>query len=172
MQNFKASAACRAYLKDVETGATPKGKLLPRGMPALKAYKCPGGKWTCGWGISGAGITEKTEWTMEQCEQAFEDKISSFEHDVNLLIGGSPTTQGQFDAMLSFAWNYGSDIDADDKPEGLGDSSILAHHLHGDYSGAIEGFSHWTKIAGKVSNGLVERRKREANAYQGKGFSL
>jgi lysozyme len=30
----------------------------------LKAYRCPAGIWTCGWGQTGADIKKNTVWTQ------------------------------------------------------------------------------------------------------------
>lgn len=91
--------------------------------------------------------------------------MARFEAGVNMLIGNAPTTQGQFDALVSFAYNVGLDIDDDDIAEGLGDSTLLKKHLRGDYAGAKAEFAKWNKAKGKVLNGLTRRRAAEAALY-------
>lgn len=84
-----------------------------------------------------------------------------------MLLAGRPTTQGQFDALVSFAYNVGLDIDDDDKAEGLGDSTLLRKHLAGDFAGAAAQFALWNKNDGRVMNGLTRRRAAEAALYRG-----
>lgn len=91
--------------------------------------------------------------------------MARFEAAVNFLIGDAPTTQGQFDAMVSFAYNVGEDIDDDNIAEGLGDSTLLKKHLRGDYAGAKAEFAKWNKAKGKVLLGLTRRRAAEAALY-------
>lgn len=91
--------------------------------------------------------------------------MAEFETGVNLLLGSAPTTQNQFDALVSFAYNVGLDIDDDDIAEGLGDSTLLKRHLAGDYAGAKAQFAAWNKAKGKVLNGLIRRRAAEAELY-------
>lgn len=91
--------------------------------------------------------------------------IARFEAAVNFLIGDAPTTQGQFDALVSFAYNVGEDIDDDNIAEGLGDSTLLKKHLRGDYAGAKAEFAKWNKSNGKVLRGLTRRRAAEAALY-------
>jgi lysozyme len=40
---------------------------------SLKAYLCPAGKWTIGWGQTGPSIKQGTVWTLLQCVKALED---------------------------------------------------------------------------------------------------
>ena len=83
------------------------------------------------------------------------------------MLRGKPCTQYQFDALVSFAYNVGLDIDADNIAEGLGDSTLLRKHLAGDYEGAAAQFAAWNKNDGKVLRGLVRRRAAEAAMYRG-----
>jgi lysozyme len=152
---MKCSTIMRGELKGWETG--PK---LKRGEPALKAYRCPAGVWTIGWGATGKGITAKSVVTRDWCEKRFDADLMYFEHGVERLLKGHPATQGQFDALVSFAYNCGLDEDADTKAEGLGDSTLLRLHLAGDYAGAAAEFGKWTSggMAGLVSRRAVEKR--------------
>lgn len=96
----------------------------------------------------------------------FARDLAAFEQGVKMLIGDAPTTQGQFDALVSFAYNVGLDIDDDNKAEGLGDSTLLKKHLRGDYAGAAAEFARWNKAGGKVLKGLIRRRAAEAELYR------
>ena len=138
----------------------------------LKAYPDPGtgGKpWTIGWGSTidehGKPIQPGTVWTQERADGRLRLELEHFATGVNMLLGDAPTTQGQFDALVSFAYNVGLDIDDDTKAEGLGDSTLLRKHLAGDYAGAKAEFGKWVNAAGKKLAGLVRRRKAEADLY-------
>lgn len=85
--------------------------------------------------------------------------------DVNKLLGNAPTTQNQFDALVSFAYNVGTDMDGDGVAEGLGDSTLLRKHRAGDYMGAKAQFALWNKAKGVVLAGLTRRRAAEAELY-------
>jgi len=98
-------------------------------------------------------------------DRLFVRDLGATETGVNLLLGNAPTTQGQFDAMVSFAYNVGLDIDDDEIAEGLGDSTLLKKHLRGDYAGAKAEFAKWNKSKGKVLAGLTRRRAAEAALY-------
>lgn len=139
----------------------------------LKAYPDPGSKdgkpWTIGWGSTtdeaGNPIAPGTVWTQTRCDARFAADLARFEVGVNVLLGGKPTTQGQFDALVSFAYNVGLDIDDDTKAEGLGDSTLLRKHLAGDFGGAQAQFAAWNKNDGRIMAGLTRRRAAEAMVY-------
>jgi lysozyme len=61
--------------------------------------------------------------------------------------------QGQFDALVSFAFNVGLG--------NLQRSSIRMRYNRGDIEGAADAFLMWTKAAGRVLPGLVKRRQDE-----------
>lgn len=137
-----------------------------------EAYPDPGtgGKpWTIGYGSTtdenGAPIQPGTKWTKLRAQARLVADVSAFERGVQMLIGDAPTTQGQFDAMVSFAYNVGLDIDDDTKAEGLGDSTLLKKHLDGDHAGAAHEFGKWINAGGRRLNGLVARRAEEAELY-------
>jgi len=72
-----------------------------------------------------------------------------------------PTTQNQFDALTSFAYNLGAGA--------LRGSTLLKKHNAGDYNGAANEFGKWTHAGGKVVRGLVARRDKEKELYLAKG---
>ncbi|MDP2259077.1 MAG: lysozyme [Caulobacter sp.] len=141
----------------------------------LTAYKDPGSRnglpITCGWGTTrdedGGPIPLGAVWTKEKADRLFARDLAEFERGVNQLLAGAPTTQNQFDALVSFAYNVGLDIDDDTIAEGLGDSTLLRKHRAGDFAGARAQFAAWNKNDGKVMNGLVRRRAAEAALYGG-----
>ena len=137
---------------------------------SLKPYLCSAGVPTIGYGNTyypnGKKVTLKDKpITKEYAIEIFKFIADLFAKDVNSLIK-TIVTQNQFNALVSFAYNLGSDIDADDIPEGLGDSTLLkkVNKNPNDLSIMVE-FLKWNKSNGKVSNGLVKRRKLEAKLY-------
>jgi len=128
----------------------------------LTAYPDPatgGDPWTIGYGATGTGIRKGVVWTQVQADQRFAADVQRFADGVSSLLGAAPTTQGQFDAMVSLAFNVG-----------LGnfrESTLLRLHKEGDYAGAANQFARWNKAAGKVMAGLTRRREAEAALYRG-----
>lgn len=136
----------------------------------LVAYPDPGSKdghpWTIGWGHTGPEVVPGLRWTQEKADATFTVDCGSFERDVISLVK-VPLTQGQFDALVLFAMNCGSDIDADSIAEGLGDSTLLRLLNEGDYDGARAQFAKWVNNDGKKMKGLVRRRASEVGLWDG-----
>ena len=137
---------------------------------SLKPYLCTSSIPTIGFGNTyypnGKKVTMRDKpITKEYAIEIFKFIADLFAKDVNSLLK-TTVTQNQFNALVSFAYNVGSDIDADDIPEGLGDSTLLkkVNKNPNDLSIMAE-FLKWNKSNGKVSNGLVKRRKLEAKLY-------
>jgi len=141
----------------------------------LKSYPDPGSKdgkpVTNGWGTTrdenGGPIPLGAVWTREKADRLFARDLRDVEVGVNVLLRGQPATQGQFDALVSFAYNVGLDMNNNGKAEGLGDSTLLRRHLAGDYAAAKAQFAAWNKNDGKVMPGLTRRRAAEAARYGG-----
>jgi GH24 family phage-related lysozyme (muramidase) len=128
----------------------------------LTAYPDPGSgddPWTIGWGSTGPGITKGTVWTQEQADKRFAEHLAEFGRGVAKLVGDAPTTQAEFDALTSFAYNLGL--------ENLRTSTLLKLHKVGDHAGAADQFARWNKAAGRVMAGLTRRRAAEAALYRG-----
>jgi len=70
-----------------------------------------------------------------------------------------PLNQGQFDALVSFAYNVGAGA--------LRGSTLLKKLNAGDYAGAAAEFGNWTKAGGQVLAGLQRRRAAEAAMFSG-----
>jgi lysozyme len=137
---------------------------------SLVPYLCPAGVPTIGYGNtfypSGAKVTMRDKpITQAVAYWMLKQTVNMFAKDVDNLVT-STINQNQFNALVSFAYNVGSDIDQDNIPEGLGDSTLLrkVNANPKDPSIARE-FAKWNKANGKVNNGLIKRRQREANLY-------
>lgn len=130
----------------------------------LRAYPDPGtgGKpWTIGIGTtiypSGQAVKAGDVITEAQAEEYLRHDLARFEAAVNRLTGGV-VTQGQFDALVSFAYNVGE--------AALKESTLLRLHGEGNYDAAAGQFARWNKAAGKVLTGLTRRRAAEAQTYR------
>jgi lysozyme len=128
----------------------------------LTAYVCIGGKPTIGYGSTyyedGSRVNLGDEITLQQANELLMNILSQFERDVSKLIHGIPVNQNQFDALVSFAFNIGI--------ESLAQSTLLkkVKSNHNDTSIAVE-FGRWVMASGQRINGLVIRRRKEAELY-------
>lgn len=128
----------------------------------LVAYPDPGSAdglpWTVGWGSTGVGIGPGTVWTQTQADNRFVDDLQRFEGSVAAIVH-VPLSQGQFDALVSFAYNLGVTALM---------GSTLLRMLNGlDYKGAADQFVRWNKNNGKPMRGLTRRRAAEAALFAG-----
>lgn len=141
-------------------------KLSQRGIDLIKqfegysskSYPDPatgGAPWTIGYGTT-KGVKPGMVITAEQAEKMLRDDVAKFESGVSSLIT-SPTTQGQFDAMVSLAYNIGLG--------NFGKSTLLKKHNARCYTCAADQFRVWNRANGKVMNGLTKRRATEREVY-------
>ena len=142
-----------------------EGCALIRGDGSVEAYPDPGtgaAPWTIGWGSTtdegGAAIMPGTVWPQERCDARFAAHVAEFAGAVAALLGASPTGRNQFDALVSLAYNIGT--------QALATSTLLRMHLAGDHAGAAEQFGRWNRAGGRVLAGLVRRRAAEAALYR------
>lgn len=123
----------------------------------LKAYKCPAGVWTVGWGSTGPDVTENTVWTQQQADDRLERDLERF---ITGVLRTSPILKGQenrLSAVVSFAYNTGM---------GAYQKSTMRKKIDAqDYAGAQAEFSRWTKAGGRELPGLVRRRQAEADLF-------
>jgi lysozyme len=119
---------------------------------SLKAYRCPAGVITIGWGHTG-DVKPGDVITEHQAEAILDVDLDKFEKGVEKLLQGCIFNQYQFSALVSFAFNLGL--------EALGKSTLLAKFRAGDVKGAASEFMKWKYAAGKVLPGLVKRRAEE-----------
>lgn len=131
----------------------------------LTAYRDGGGVLTIGWGHTGRDVEEGMAITQERADELLLLDVSDAVHGVNALVK-VPLSQNEFDALVSFAYNCGTDIDEDTKAEGLGDSTLLRKLNEHDYNGAAKEFQKWNKDNGKVVPGLTRRRLAEQALFE------
>jgi GH24 family phage-related lysozyme (muramidase) len=126
----------------------------------LKAYRCPAGIWTIGWGDTGPHVHAGLAWTQEQADAAFAARLErEFVPGVAKAIGDAPTTPAQFGAMVALAYNVGV--------KAFTGSSAAREHRAGNHAAAEAAFHRWNKAGGRVLTGLVRRRAAEAALYRG-----
>lgn len=131
----------------------------------LKAFlPTPNDVPTIGWGHTGPDVRLGMVWTKEQADAAYGTDTAEVVEPLNRALFGIPTTQGQFDALFSFAYNEGIGAPAL-KGKGLLGSTLFRKHKAGDYAGAASQFQLWNTQAGRVLNGLTRRREAERLLY-------
>jgi lysozyme len=157
MPEMRPSPAAEALIKSFE-GCEKK-----RADGMIEAYPDPGTggePWTIGWGSTGADIHKGTLWTQAEADRRFSEDLAKFALGVSRMVREFPTSQNEFDALVSFAYNAGS--------HALASSTLLKYHMAGDKARAADEFHRWTHSGGKVMNGLIRRRTAEANLYRGR----
>lgn len=118
----------------------------------LKAYKCPAGVYTIGYGQTGADIVEGTQWTIWQAEDRLKATLGKFAEAVDRLVTVD-LTDNQRGALICFVFNVG---------EGAFKASTMRSLLNqGLMEKAADEFLKWNKGGGKVLNGLTARRAAE-----------
>ena len=126
----------------------------------LNAYPDPGtggAPWTIGYGHTGPDVYPGLKITEAEAEALLRKDLARFERGVDRLIEGAFTSQVQFDAMVSLAYNIGLG--------GFQRSSVLRHHRAGNKLRAAASFLMWVKAAGRTLPGLVRRRNAERKLY-------
>lgn len=125
----------------------------------LRAYRCPAGKWTCGWGET-EGVTADTVFTQAEADQRFCQSLTKRSGMVNALCKEAPTPN-QLGALTSLAYNIGIG--------GFEKSTVLKRHNAADWQAAARAFGLWNKarVNGvlQVMDGLTSRRLAEAALY-------
>lgn len=122
----------------------------------LKAYKCPAGIWTIGYGhTSAAGnpqVTDGSVISQTEAENILAKDLYSFERGV-LACVKVPLSQHQFDVLVDFAYNAGLGA--------LQKSTLLKKVNASDFDAVPAELMKWTKGGGKELPGLVRRRQAE-----------
>lgn len=127
----------------------------------LRVYPDPatgGAPYTAGYGHTGSDIKPGMKVTQAMADAWFDADVAKFESGVSALLR-VPTTQSQFDAMVSLAYNIGLG--------NFGKSTLLKKHNAKCWSCAAGQFLVWNRAAGKVMNGLTRRRNAERAMYLG-----
>jgi len=153
MANMRASANCYDLIKAFE------GLHAVKADGTVRAYICPAGKWTIGYG-STKGVRSGMNISKAEAEELLVKDVNEFESAVNRLVK-VPLTQNQFDALVSFAFNVG---------EGnLARSTLLRKLNTGDYDSVPAELNRWNKarVNGELTalKGLTRRRSAEGALF-------
>lgn len=132
-----------------------EGYLTKQPDGSCVAYLCPAKVPTIGWGCT-EGVTLGMRWTEAEATAGLRREIAKHEAAVNRLVTVD-INQNERDALISFSYNCG--IGA------LQKSTLLKRLNSGDRAGAAAAFALYNKAGGKVLNGLVARRSREAALF-------
>ncbi len=128
----------------------------------LKAYRCPAGIWTIGYGhTSAAGAPEVRDGmriSREEAETILKRDLGQFENAVSSMVK-VPMTENQFDTLVSFAFNCGI--------AALRRSTLLKRVNAGAIDAIPAELMKWTRAEGKELPGLVRRRRAEAALWRG-----
>jgi GH24 family phage-related lysozyme (muramidase) len=139
-----------------------KGRMLIEAFegPRLEAYRDAIGVWTIGYGhtaragkpvpIAGLSITSA------MADQILANDLDATEKGVLAAIK-RPMEQGQFDAMVSLAFNIGLGA--------FRSSSVARCFNRGQVLFAADAFRLWVRAGGHVFPGLVKRREAERQEF-------
>ena len=142
--------------------ASDKAKDLIKSYEALKlkAYKCPAGVWTIGYGHT-AGVKQGMEISRQRAEDLFvKDLYTISEYPISDIFYKAKVTlkQNQFDALCSLVFNIGT--------TNFRKSTLLKKALVDPNDKSIYNeFKKWNRSGKKELEGLTRRRIREANLY-------
>lgn len=122
----------------------------------LKAYLCPAGVWTVGYGHT-HGVSEGLHITSAEADKLLLQDVAPIEDFLHTLRINF--RQGQFDALASFIFNVGLSA--------FRQSTLLRKIMTDASDEAITAeFLRWNKAGGKVLPGLNARRKQEAALWK------
>lgn len=123
----------------------------------LKAYLCPAGVWTCGWGSTGNDVGPGTVWTQEYADRRMKSDADRFTKQVLDLCPNLSLQPNVLCAIADFAYNLGIGR--------LRGSTLLKRVKAGDLPATKTELMKWTRGGGKVLPGLVRRRTAECALF-------
>lgn len=133
----------------------------PAGGVALRAYRCPAGIPTIGWGRT-QGVKMGDRCTKDEADRWLCADVAERANRVRALCTETPG-DNELAALVVLAYNIGV--------PGLAKSTVLRQHNAGNRQAAARAFSLWNKAKNpntgqlEVLAGLTARRAREAAMY-------
>ena len=121
----------------------------------LKAYKCPANVLTIGYGHT-RGVKVGQVITKAQADVLLKGDILNVENSLNSM--SFTFTQGQFDALVDFCFNFGM-------VKFIGSTLYTKILVHATDDEITAQFRRWVYGGGKKLNGLVKRREWEAQSW-------
>ena len=126
----------------------------------VRAYRCPAGKWTIGYGHC-KGVKSGMLASVEECESLLQEDLNDAGAALKRHIH-VPLSQEQYDALASFVFNIGGG-----KP--FQNSTLLKKLNQGLYDEVPEQILRWNKarVDGSLTTlaGLTKRRTAEAALF-------
>lgn len=120
-----------------------------------RAYRCPAGVWTCGYGHT-QGVTPKTVCTKDAADAWLRHDLVRFERFV--MLCPEADSQFRFDAIVDFTYNLGC--------EAYRNSTLRRKILAKAPEKEIRAeFMKWVNGGGRRLPGLVRRRQWEADRF-------
>ena len=129
---------------------------------STKAYKCPAGVWTIGYGHTG-DVEPGDIITEKQAEEILRNDLKKYEKAVSEYTAGCKLNQSQFDALVCFSYNVGINV--------FRRSTLLSKIRMCDINGAADEFLKWNKstspdTGAKIElKGLTLRRQAERRLF-------
>ena len=125
----------------------------------LRAYKCPAGVYTIGYGHTGS-VAPNMKISKETAEKFLIDDLKKFENHVNEMNVKYKYrfNQNEFDSLVSFAFNIGNIRQL--TANGTRKKSVIAEKM-----------LLYNKAGGVTLKGLVNRRKAEHDLFVKKNVS-
>jgi lysozyme len=138
----------------------------------LRAYRCPAGVWTIGWGNTfyedGRAVREGETITKERADSIFQFVLSQFEAQARRAIT-SQVNENQFSAFVSALYNIGPGSRhksglirlKDGRPSTL----LTMININPSNPAIRDQFMLWISKGTISERGLTRRRKAEADLY-------
>jgi lysozyme len=124
----------------------------------LKSYKCPAGVWTIGYGstyyLDGSKVLMGQKISQVEADMLMLKLLPKYEATVDRNIKVT-VTQNQYDALVSFCWNCGS-------------SQALFRLVNQKATDEVIydwWINHYVTGGGKLLQGLINRRRKEADLF-------
>lgn len=121
----------------------------------VKAYQCPAKVWTIGYGHTKTA-KPGMQISLAEANHLLQQDVEIFEQAVSKLVK-VPINQNQFDALVSFTFNVGTNAFAN--------STLLAALNRKNYSVAADQFLRWSKVGNTTLKGLLDRRIEERKLF-------
>ncbi len=164
-------ALCLAF--QLGTPAMARGELMTAGQDALDLIEegegfrsqkyLDGGKWYIGYGTQCDPEDYPDGITREEAQLLLQGKIADYEVKLNEFFAryDIEPTQGQFDALISFSYNFGTGW--------MSGTSDLVKIARGEIEATrlevAQAFGVWCHSGGRALKGLAERRLQEASLF-------
>lgn len=127
------------------------GLVVSENYTSKAVIPIPGDVPTLGFGTTEGVKMGDTTTPPKALERALRD-VGKFEGAVKGCVT-VPLAQREYDAAVQLAYNIGA--------QAFCRSTVVKRWNAGDYAGGCEAFLMWVKAAGRVVQGLVNRRERE-----------